>query len=368
MVGFSSSALNIVPGKVAPTTPYIANRLFRLRAGARAFPVSPPWRYSDCLGPKAIQSPNGRYLLLNTRPRHSPPRLELLDTRAGSIRVFERSACAPAWSSKGQIAYLRLDRYRANSFKPVVGRIVVQQGLTGSRVTWSRGDFGPLMWAGPVLLSASETVTTGNAALRMLRRPGRASPVNVGPAGRSPYVEGSSTSVVAVNPSGTRVLLDVEKGFHGFPRDFAMLLRVRDGRVVSRLLLPDTGTALASDGDWLGDRIVTTDAVYPGLTTHPPAALITLGVHRDGLRLVSERGFEYKGRPIPLQSFPSVFQARFLDSDRQKVAMWFGPLAPQLYLQCNLKTLICLAGQGSAQTLIPSIRAEGSFVSNPSRP
>jgi hypothetical protein len=151
--------------------------------------------------------------------------------------------------------------------------------------------------------------------------------------------------------------------------DLATLLRVSDDRILSQALLArnEEGAieALAPDGDWQGDEIITTNGNFLGGVSHPPATLITLTVDGDRLRLRSAKSFVEDGYLPEGDDLPETSQPRFLDSSARHVAVWFsGAVGPLEYLDCDIRTGRYISSSRS-YTAEPT---GGTFVSNPSRP
>ncbi len=323
MVNFEGPPYDVVPGAASPTLPYVLDDTFRLRGGAHAVPLRTRRAYG-CVGAQFVRSPGGRYVLF-TSPVGGSPALRLLDLKTRHTSTFRRDACDPAWSHDGKIAYLALRSYHPNSLHSLHGRTVVQQGLKGRPITWTAGTYGPLAWAGPHLLSSAPATDLAHqhrpGSLRILSGPRqvRSIPGLFVGSESGPYNFGRQASLIALSPSGNRALLDIEEPVKGYARDVVELLDVRRDRIVSRLVLPNTETALASDGYWSGRDIVTTDTVYGGFSSHPPPALAILAVRHGRVQLGSERGFTYQGRPLSSQDLTEIDQARFLGSTDDEV-------------------------------------------------
>jgi hypothetical protein len=175
--------------------------------------------------------------------------------------------------------------------------------------------------------------------------------------------------VVAVNPSGTEVLLNTVLG-DGYPSsDLATLLRVDDDRALSTIRVARPAVAgLAGDGTWTGNTVVTTDGATPDGSTHPPPTLITLEVTGTRLRLESTKPFIVGGVVPMLQGLQEPTEPTFLDASGQQVAVWFSAIGELQYLDCDLLTSRCDASHNYEGYGVASLAGGATFLSNPSRP
>ncbi|MGH2843063.1 MAG: hypothetical protein ACRDKL_05685 [Solirubrobacteraceae bacterium] len=181
--------------------------------------------------------------------------------------------------------------------------------------------------------------------------------------------------MVAVNPKGTEALLDTERlgpgGGGPGAQDSATLLRISDDAILSTAVLDSNESsvnseiaALAPGGSWIGEQVLTTDGVFLGGSSHPPATLITLTVTGTHVRLRSVKQFIQNGRLPLAEDLDQATQATFLHSDPQDVALWFKAIGQIQYLQCNTVTDRCTRSANYAAAVTPT----AAVVANPSRP
>jgi hypothetical protein len=365
-----SHYLNIVGPGVGPALAYVLGDTFRLKAGARRNELVGYDSHGAC--DSLLRSPNGRYVLYGVS-RNGWPALELLDVVTGARSLFRARACYPAWGDDGQIAYLRYTKFSsATGDYSGRGHVVVQHGLTGASSIWTRvGAWATPIWAGADLLIGSDAGSVTPGPLKILYGPGKSRNVDdQSSSKRAPF-----STVVALNPQGTEALLDTERlgpdGGAGGAEDSAILIRISDGEVLSTTILnsnDSTGnsdlTALAPGGSWIGNQIITTDGVFWGGTSHPPATLITLTVTDNHVRVRSVRQLIQYGRLPLAEDLDQVTQASFLNGDRQHVAVWFKAIGQILYLACNTATERCTTSPNYAATPTPT----ATFVTSASRP
>jgi hypothetical protein len=187
---------------------------------------------------------------------------------------------------------------------------------------------------------------------------------------RSPF-----STVVAVNPQGTEALLDTERlgpgGGGAGATDSATLLRISDDAVLSTATLDRNESSGSSDiaalgrgGSWIGEQVVTTNGVFFGGSSHPPATLITLTVTGAQVRLRSVKQFIQNGRLPFAEDLDQATQAMFLHSDPQDVVVWFKAIGQIQYLQCDIATDRCTNSPNYAAAVYPT----ATLVTNPSRP
>jgi hypothetical protein len=163
-------------------------------------------------------------------------------------------------------------------------------------------------------------------------------------------------------------MLDTQNAGHGRVDDLATLLRVDSNTVLSATRLPGAQvSALAPDGYWEGNQVITTNGILYGGTTHPPAELIVLRVIDGRAHLVSAKRFSLDHYEILGQQMARAEQARFLDSSGQRLGAWFSSGgAPSRFVSCETTTSRCW---GSPQRIARgALDTIASFVSNPSRP
>jgi hypothetical protein len=364
-----SHYLNIVgaPG-AGPALAYVLGDTFRLRAGARATELMGYDSHRVC--DSLLRSPNGRYLLYGTS-RNGWPALELLDVVTGARSLFRYRACDPAWGHDGQIAYLRYSKFSSDT-GGYSGQIVVQHGLAGAASSWTRtGAWANPIWAGADLLISSDAGSETAEPVMIFYGPGKSRIVD----DQSNSKQAPFSTVVALNPQGTEALLDTERlglgGGAGGAEDSATLIRISDDETLSTTILnrnDSTGnsdvTALAPGGSWMGNQIITTDGVFWGGTSHPPATLITLTVTDNHVRLRSAKQLiQHGGLPLA-EDLDQVTQASFLNGDNQHVAVWFRDAAQILYVVCDTATERCTTGPNYAATPTPT----ATFVTSASRP
>ena len=110
--------------------------------------------------------------------------------------------------------------------------------------------------------------------------------------------------------------------------------------------------------------IITTDGVFWGGTSHPPATLITLTVTNNHVRLRSVKQLIQYGRLPLAEDLDQVTQASFPNGDHQQVAVWFKAIGQILYLACNTATGHCTTSRNYAADPTPT----ATFVTNSSRP
>jgi hypothetical protein len=361
-----SHYLNIVGTGAEPARPYLLDDTFRLKSGDRGSDLVGYDAHGAC--DSLLRSPNGRYLLYGAS-RNGWPALELLDVVTGARSLFRARACDPAWGDDGRIAYLRYNKF-SSATGDYRGQVVVQHGLTGAVSSWTpAGAWANPIWAGADLLISSDAGSVTPGPLMIFYGPGTSRNVDDQSHSKQPPF----STVVALNPQGTEALLDTERlgkgGGAGGAEDSATLIRISDGEVLSTAILnrnDSTGnsdlTALAPGGSWMGNQIVTTDGVFWGGTSHPPATLITLTVTDDHVRLRSAKQFIQRGRLPLAEDLDQVTQASFLNGDR--VAVWFRAIGQLLYLACNTETGRCTATRNYAAAPTPT----ATFVTNSSRP
>lgn len=357
----TAGSFDVLPGRAHPPGAFISDAVFRLRARSRGFPLS--LRQAEgCTAETAVRSPSGRFLLY-TDGAGRVPVLKVLDTRTGRSRVWRADACDPAWAASGAIAYLALRAYSPNGVKPVDGRVVVTQGLDSPDSVWTSAPDQPVAWAGSRLLTID-----GEARVRILSAPAAVQNVaDLFAGSRSgAHDYGQIASFVALSPTGEFALLSLQEPISGYARDVVVLVRISDARIVSRLLLPNTQTAIAAFGDWSGDHIVAANAVYGGFSSHPPPAVVILSADRLHLRFVSEHGFIYDDKSIPAQQLAGLVQASYVNGNDHAINIWFSDYQDSYqYARCNLATLRCPSG--------PIRAVRGGFdpsmlLINPSKP
>ena len=361
--------LNIVPGNTEPALPYVMGDTLRLAPGTRSYRLVGYSSTGICRS--LLRSANGRYVMYGVS-QGGWPALDVLDLSSGARFTFRTHACDPAWGSDGQIAYVHYVSYKLDSIN-FSARVLVQHGLGGAPRAWTGdGPWADPIWAGGDLLSSNGAVLTAlnPGPLVILYGPGRQRIVERRPGEyRGPY-----STVVAVNPSGTEALLDTERlgpggGGQG-AEDLATLLRVRDDKVLSTVRVAQGGGALAADGSWSGSEIITTDGVFDGGSSHPPATLVTLTATGNRVQLRSIKPFVGQGlEPFKeSQDLAEPSQARFLDASGRHVAVWFNSIGFLRYLDCDTITGQCAASPNYIRYAGPSPGAGAGFASNPSRP
>ena len=147
------------------------------------------------------------------------------------------------------------------------------------------------------------------------------------------------------------------------------LLRVRDDTVLSSVAVERPAYAgLASNGDWAGSTVITTDGVFDGGSSHPPATLVTLTVAGNRLRLHSVKPFSDAGYELVAQDLSEPYQPTFLDPNGRHIAVWFEAIGRLQYLDCDTLTGSCTASHNYTQSAPPAVAADAMFLSNPSRP
>jgi hypothetical protein len=302
--------------------------------------------------------------------RHGWPALEALDLSTGARSEFRPHACDAAWGRDDEIAYVHYSSFDVATAE-YSGRIMVQAGLGGPPEAWTRdGAWSTPIWAGDGLFADARPVFAVTPdPLVVLYGPGLQRSI----AGRSRLL-GALSTVVAVNPQGTEVLLDTQRPGPGGSgvgsEDLATLLRVSDDEVLSAVLLTrnENGAieALAPDGDWRGDEIITTDGIFAGGPSNPPAMIVTLTVDHNRVRLRSVKSFSEHGYVPEGDDLTSASPPRFLDGSGRRIALWFGDQGKEIreYVACDTLTDRCTGNSGSR----PGERSGGMFVLNPSRP
>jgi hypothetical protein len=364
-IGFDRGWLNVVKGHEQPSLPFLTDDIFRLRGNSQGYPLRSGPRPYRCSGSLAVRSPDGRYVLYSGRGHHKPA-LKLLDLQTQRTSTFKSGACDPAWSHDNQIAYLR---FPSNGTTAEQTRIVVRQGIGGTEAIWVAGSHTPLMWAGDRLITASSLIRDPGA-LATLARPNEVRPWN-GLFLKLPpsHYGGAAAHVVALDSSGDRALIDVQQPSTTRERDQAVLVRTRDGSVLSRVLLPRFESALASDGYWSGDQIVTAGSYLAGETHYPPR-VITIRVRADQIQRVSIFGFHIHGQAAEraAQGMATAYQPRFLGAANEQVGIWTGVIARLRpgYARCDLASMRCVDAPVAWRSA-DSVE-EPLFISNPSRP
>jgi hypothetical protein len=360
-----SRYLNIAATGAEPALPYVVGDTFRLRAGARRYQLVGYDSGGAC--DSLLRSPGGRYLIYGTS-RDGWPALELLDLMTGARSTFRTHACDPAWGEGDRIAYVHDVRFNSATGE-YTARITVQQGLDGTPSAWTAGGaWTNLIWAGAHLL-AGRNVGFYPGPLVILAGPRRQRIVDRGPGKLGPFLR-----VVALNPKGNEALLDAQRlgprGGGPGSLDLAMLLRISDGKLLSTARVNRDEArdgelaALAADGSWQRSQIITTDGYFVGGSAHPPAALVTLTVAGDRVRLRSVKPLIDHGYPLDGQDLDQVSQARFLDAGGQHIAVWFDGAGQVEYLECDTVSKRCTSSATYGGPNAPG----ATFVSNPSRP
>jgi hypothetical protein len=342
----------------------VLGAVFRLAAGGdphrlAGYGAGEPRVYKGEACDSVVRSPDGRYVMYGTS-HDGWPALDVMDLRTGMHFMFRTRACEPAWSHSGEIAYIDY------LIKPGTGaysaRAFVQHGLNGAPRAWTHsGSWEQPIWAGKDLILGS------GPGLVVLHSPGRQRGIDGYPSGPL----GPFSSVVAVNPQGTEVLLDTQRlgpgGGGAGAKDLATLVRVADGRVLSQVVLSGQGVAaLAAEGSWQGDEIITTDGYFQGGSSHPRPALVTLTVTGGRVQLGSVRGFLEHGEAISGQELAGASQARFLDSNGRRVAFWFRRIGSLRYVVCDTLTADCTSGRNYDDH--EANDASAIFPANRSRP
>jgi hypothetical protein len=360
--------LNIVSLGADPALAYVLGDTFRVKAGARGSQLVGFDPHGAC--DSLLRSPNGRYLLYGVS-RNGWPALEQLDVATGARSLFRDRACDPAWGHDGRLAYLHYTKF-SSATGDYRGQIVVQHGLTGASSNWTpTGAWANPIWAGADLLISGDANSMIPGSLLIFYGPGKSREIDDG----SNSKQAPFSRVVALNPQGTEALLDTERlgagGGAGGAQDSATLIRINDDKVLSTAILnrnDSTGnsdlTALAPDGSWMVNQIITTDGVFWGGSSHPPATLITLTVTDNHVRLRSVKQLIQHGRLPLAEDLDQVTQATFLNGDRQHVAIWFKAIGQILYLACNTTTERCTTSPNYAADPTPT----ATFVTSPSRP
>jgi hypothetical protein len=363
--------LNVVSSDPGPTLPYLIGETLRLGSASRTFQLVGYDSHGLCSS--LLRSPDGRLVIYGTSEAERPA-LAMLDLSTGRRALFRTSACDAAWGADDRIAYVRYSAFDAGTGVGR-GKIVVQHGLSGTPQSWSgEGAWGNLIWAGDDLLANDAGPGDDTDSLVILRGPGSQFPV-VGPS-HAPL--GPFSTVIAVNPHGTEALIDIQRlgaGGSGVnATDSAALLRVSDNRILSAVVVNSDEArnkdlaALAADGSWSGDEIITTDGIFWGGSTHPPPALVTLTVHGNRVRLDSAKPLLEHG-VIPLgEDLLEVSQASFLDSSGHLVALWLSSIGQLKYLACNTATDRCTSSRNYLDPYGNTALGTAFFVSNPSRP
>jgi hypothetical protein len=354
-----SRYLNIVAGDAQPALAFVLGGALRLGSSGRSYRLVGFDSGDAC--DSLLRSPGGSYVVYGTS-RGGWPALEVLDLSTGVRFTFRTHACDPAWGSDGQIAYVNyLSNPASISFR---ARVLVQRGLGGPPHAWTgNGEWADPIWAGRDLLVGS----FNPGPLVIFYGPGRSRVVEGRPRVGKPYF-----TVVAVNPSGSEAVLDTQKvsatGFDG-DADLATLLRVRDDTVLSSVAVERPAYAgLASNGDWAGSTVITTDGVFDGGSSHPPATLVTLTVAGNRLRLHSVKPFSDAGYELVAQDLSEPYQPTFLDPNGRHIAVWFEAIGRLQYLDCDTLTGSCTASHNYTQSAPPAVAADAMFLSNPSRP
>jgi len=366
-VGSSRRSLNIVAGGAQPALPFVLGDVFRLAGGGRPYRLAgygagEPRVFRPGVGEgcdSVVRSPDSRYLIYGTS-QNGWPALAVLDLRTGAHFMFRTHACEPSWGHGGEIAYIHYlikpstDAYSAQA--------LVQHGLSGAPRAWTgSGSWKQPIWAGEDLLLSS------GLGVVVLYGPHRQRGVDGYPSGPL----GPFSRVVAVNPQGTEALFDTQRlgpgGGGDGATDLATLLSVSDDRVLSQVVTGKGVAALAAEGSWQGDEIITTDGYFQGGSSHPPAALVTLTVTGDRVRVRSIRGFVEHGEAILGQELAGAFQARFLDADRRRVAVWFHRIGVLRYVACDTLTADC-TGSRNYEDPGANEEANATFVADPARP
>ncbi len=174
--------------------------------------------------------------------------------------------------------------------------------------------------------------------------------------GHGEIVEGDAkngpwSSVVGINPSASRVLLDTQEpspsGAIPGSVDVARLLQVNDDRVLSTVTIarndatwPVIPVEALGAGIWRGDDVLVTDGYFEGGASFPWPALITLRVAHDRLRLLSVRGFSLDGS-VPLAQGHTVVSLTSVAADRRAAGFWMSAIGELRYVKCSLVTQRC---------------------------
>jgi hypothetical protein len=184
-------------------------------------------------------------------------------------------------------------------------------------------------------------------------------------------LNGPVSTVVAVNPQGTEALLDTQRlgpggGGQG-AEDLATLVRLRDDKYLSTARIGTGGLyALAPDGSWQGDKVITTPGIFLGGPPHPGGGVITLTVTGDRVRLRSMKLYLDHGYKLEGDNPQDASQARFLDPTGRHIAFWFRSAFGLEYLACDTLTQRCTQSR-NYDHLYTGPGTGAAFVASPSR-
>lgn len=311
-----------------------------------------------------VLSPDGRYVLyesfqtggvLHGTATPVPgtrvtPTLRLLDLQTGQDRLYVAGAWGPVWGADGRVAYTRgVDpAWTLDAAYP--SQVVVRSSLDAPASVWTStpGRFRCLAWAGPRLICQEGGYPPSGKAFPddLLIFSGRDSFVPLGL---------PQPTLVAISPDGARALV-TSLAVQGDGLAVAHLVDLASGQDISALKLPATLENLATDGEWLGNRIVAAHGWSPNRDLHPAPGLAILAV--DGNRLTLEHVYTFGPRVILGGGpFAQVSQPRFVGRDLAHVGMLWGSRG---YLDCHLDAARCLLG--------PELAGRVAFIGNPSRP
>ena len=206
------------------------------------------------LSPTASRSPDGRWLLYSSwrdaagvdyrRLRRGDavgePALRLRDERTGEERVYARGADSFAWREDGAVGYAQAVEPVYRSGEQFDGHVYVRETPFARAERWTdrAGRYIVVAWAGRRLI-AYEQAFGENLDVLVFEHPGE------------PRVLARDAAVVAVEPSGARLLL--ERG----ERMLVELVDVAGGQTLAALALDAEGPGpVAYGGDWAGDLVL----------------------------------------------------------------------------------------------------------------
>jgi hypothetical protein len=212
-------------------------------------------------------SPSGHWLAFTT-PQGD---LRVVDLRGGN-QYSLGTGCDPTWGADGRLAYLVAGPVDTSG--GWASAIVVRLSPLTAGTVWAKGRLQPQGWAGDRLVYTSAD-KAGDVTPVVSSRPGGG---HYAPAAPSPQ----HGRFIAASQDGRRMLLQLDNLDHqGRPAAAIDLVDTRTLRVLSTV--QPKGFEGLRAAAWTGDRIVASNGVEPGDSSHPPAGLIRLSTYRDRL-------------------------------------------------------------------------------------
>jgi hypothetical protein len=281
------------------------------------------------------------------------PSIRLLDAESGDDSIFADSGCGPAWSAEGRIAYVQPRDPASQPYEYyLASHLIVHSSREHRAEVWTGEPqaFGGLVWAGDRLLAHRGRPRSDfplQEDLVVFEAPGAMRTV----------VRGGK--LIALSPDGARALVTTLGDHSGGYQYDALIVRLEDGAVLARKVLPQWELAnLAAGGTWDGDRVFATIGRAAAATAPPGPMIVILDVGDGGLeieRVINLLGMETRR----LGLYDRIYDARLV-SDGERIGFWVSrPTLGGFYGECDLAARGCLLSQN------PNGRG---FVASSSRP